>query len=300
MGKNEEAAVVMFMLDMDRWIAKLKDQTQDVRGPVCEFMEWFKEYLRLRVEDAYLRVWDIECSVSRQYIERLLAARGLTLKVDPSAMGNDQSADKRQDTLENDKIKIEEYANRLRVHTWRSPPQFWGSTPVRGSALYDWVDLGRDVHMWEPYDEMEFPLWQWGLPLESETEEFCDLRLTLSGEMARLMSEDRRSSGEMSRHLQLTLWIYQRSRRGFVPNDLEYLLKYPDDVLFRVPLEPDLLGNHEASPYDEPGKICFDPKGSWGRVAWAYHAKVDEVLQWHWCLSLFVPEPGFLASASLP
>lgn len=55
MGKNEKAAVVMFVLEMDGWIAKLEDQTQAVRGRLCEFMRSFKNYLNARVEDAEAR-----------------------------------------------------------------------------------------------------------------------------------------------------------------------------------------------------------------------------------------------------
>jgi len=211
------------------------------------------------VNIVYPRVWDFECSVSRQYIEGLLAARGLILKSDPSKESNDESADKRQDRLETDKIKIEEYANRLRVHWWRSAPQPWRFTPVGRGSLYEWEDLDRDIYTsFDIYDSTEFPLWQAGFLLSSEKPELCGLNLTLSGESARRKERSEKSIGseERRRHLQLTLWIKRPSREhriGPPMNDTKYLLENPDDIVFRVPLEPDLLGHHEANEFDEPG-----------------------------------------------
>jgi len=239
-----------------------------------------------RASIVYPRVWDFECYVLRQHIEGLLIARGLPLKSDPPKEDSGRSANARQEILETDQVKIEEYANRVRLHVWRLGAA--GNSPY---SQYKWHDLDRDIYTWfDIFSETEFPVWEVAFALDGEKAKDCKLKLTLSGEEARRSSEERRSSGEMSRHLQLTLWIEQPSRKNvFGPptNDGEYLHENPDDILFRVPLEPDLLGRHEANEYDEPGKICFG-SGSWARVRWAHRAvPVGDGASWGgWWLTL--------------
>lgn len=194
---------------------------------------------------AYPRVWDFQWDLPGQSIERLLAARGLIIRSDPCSEGNEQSVRRRQDELDTARVKIEEYVNRVRVHTWRST-----FLERASSSMYTWTDLDRDIYTsFDIFTSTEFPIWRAEYPIDGEKTTYCILRLTLSG--------------GKRRHLQLTLWIERPSRRERIApmSDEEYLRENPNDIVFTVPLEPDILGNHKASPNDEPGKICFDPQG---------------------------------------
>jgi len=240
---------------------------------------------------AYPRVWRFEFGFSVRFLAGFLASRGVS--VEPSFFEGGKNT---RDFRVISRFRIEEYANRLRVHRWRESGGGvgWGSPE---DLPYDWFDAdSRWFDLWKDIikvvsDEKEPPRTTENVPGLITLSGSDPCKIILSG--SDLLNERRRRSP-----LELVLWIQEPSRSNGIQWDLEpigggesgYLKANPEDIIFRLPLDVELLGDHVVDPdYDvypwegscEPGRICKTGAGKW-----AYRSVREKQREWEWWVSL--------------
>ena len=235
---------------------------------------------------AYPRVWEFTFGFSVRFLAGFLASRGVS--VEPSCFDGGKNT---PDFRVISRFRIEEYANRLRVHRWRESGGGigWGYTEDLPYYWFDadsnWSDLWKDV-IKVVSDEKEPPRTTENVPglITLSGSEPCHIILGLLNE--RTWAIRRRGP------LELVLWIREPSRNNRILEDewaldpygsscRSYLEDNPQDIIFRVPLDVELLGDHDADPWDEPGRICKTGAGEW-----TYRSVREKQREWEWWVSL--------------
>jgi len=239
---------------------------------------WSERYISPGIDGDYSivnpRVWTFELSLSKAFIQEVadnLSNRLSTHKIkDSMPLGGWSTPDYAwRETLE--KLVIEEYPHKVRVHRWLVT----GEQEDSCTSLYKWFDLEAT-----------------GLTLQFEKHGGCVLwaydtdtrggALSLSGSWERDATKKRV-------YFQLTLWVDHWSYR--VQTGMEQIP--PSDVIFQIPLDPGRLcdergqlvyvrgeggrefkaGEMRPFPYDEEKWNGKSGEGSEFRWEWFLHMK---------------------------
>jgi hypothetical protein len=195
-------------------------------------------------------VWTFRFSFSKRHVESFLAERGVQFRFD--------EASKDRPGEFPDRLVVESYPDRLRVHRWLVPADKKSAPPK-----YDWFDTPRPG---------EALLWSYPLSDAGHAEHHA-IKLSV------LLAGDKKSNRLFRR---LTLWLDHGIRRmpvGPFPTIPSV------DIVFEVPLEADLLGDHPGDPSQELKQICRTEVSD-GGYTWACYAGAGDQFDWGWSLCL--------------
>jgi hypothetical protein len=187
--------------------------------------KWTKENLSPGTEGGlspiYPRVWTFELHLTKTFLQEITAkVSGKTDHLLAHAFRNEE------EFLQ--KLVIDEYINRLRVHRWL--------VSASNGARYDWFDIDKSSGRCWNFDKNEgCCIWNYA------SKEMTEAELTLSCSWERDVTTKRP-------YLQLVLWI-----RHWEKSDASV----PSNVIFKVPLEPGRL-------CDERGQTVY-VRGQGGR-----------------------------------
>lgn len=201
-------------------------------------------------------VWTFRFSFSERYAEGFLVEHGACYRFDQAP----------ENTLRAfpDRLIIESYPDRLRVHRWL--------VPARGGAVrprYDWFDTPRPG---------EVLLWAHPLPDAAGAKPAAALKLSV------LLAGEKKRNKVFRK---IILWYDRGIRR--IPT-----APFPTvpsvDILFEAPLDAELLGEFPGDPSQERKKICRTDVPASG-CTWACYAGTGDQFDWGWALHLRPVEP---------
>ena len=200
-------------------------------------------------------VWTFRFSFSKRHVESFLAERGVRFRFD-------EASNNRPGEFP-DRLVVESYSDRLRIHRWLVPADGEIASPK-----YDWFDTPRPG---------EALLWSYPLSDAGHAEGHA-IKLSV------LLAGDKKNNRLFRK---LTLWFDRGIRRmpvGPFPTIPSV------DIIFEAPLDVDLLGDRPGDPSQDLRKICrTDVFG--GGYAWACYAGTGDQFDWGWSLYLKPIEP---------
>lgn len=243
---------------------------KDVIDPLIEMNinEWARPARQPR-SIVYPRLWRFKFEWSKKFLEGLLAKRGLAFKFD--AAGKEATRFDRDFLAE---LRLEEYANRLRIHRWLLPPN--------GTAVhprYDWYDIPDywSILHWNTTLSKSLMLWSYEFT-RPYAERHDAARLSL------VPCFDEKTKQASPR---LVLWLEQQMRHP--GGHMETVAAEGDEILFDIPLDPDRLADYRADPeWERQGDLQGDLLSLAERkvAAWRCSSETDERINWRWYLEL--------------
>ena len=196
-------------------------------------------------------VWTLRFSLSRRYLEGFLAERGVGFRFDEEPGRGSRTFP--------DRLIIESFSDRLRIHRWLVPAGGGAASPK-----YDWFDTPR------PGEAL-----LWSLPLSDA----AGTKPSSAVKLSVLFAGDKTSNRLFRK---LTLWL----DRGTPRMPVGPFPTIPSvDIVFEVPLDAQLLGDSPGDPARQRRTICRIDARADGHT-WACYAGREELFDWGWSLHL--------------
>ena len=215
--------------------------------------EWAPEVIHRTARPS---VWTFRFSFSKRYVEGFLAEHGACYRFD-------EASESRLGAFP-DRMILESYPDRLRIHRWLVP-----AVGGAGPPKYDWFDTPRPG---------EVLLWSHPLSDAAAAKPPFAVRLSV------LFAGDKKRNKVFRK---LTLWLDRGIRR--IPT-----APFPTvpsvDILFEVPLDAEMLGDFPGDPSQERKRICRTDASASG-YTWACYAGTADQFDWGWSLHLRPVEP---------
>lgn len=202
------------------------------------------------------RVWLFRCNVSSAFTEEVCRARGFSVR--PEAM-----------QVHLDIVKIEEYPTRARVHTWCT-----GTS--RAAAAYYWIDFDFAADFATdsvPGDLLEVA----EAPAPWVGHQFWSLKLTedlLGCEYSLQLFREAVSPRALLLRFSVNDW--DPHRRDWRREPMQRT-----DLVFKVPLDPDLLWKRTGTGQEHQRKKL----NGWPNALW-YGRSDEEPWTWEWSLDV--------------